>query len=103
MTDSFESAYHFRLLEPWYSSRNPVAKPFSSLRSIVNELLRDSLQFINGPSHTPPSIVLQLGLAFSVQSKGCIILSLNKPVKAFVAILAPRLHREWLIEVVIMS
>ena len=47
--------------------------------------------------------MFQSWVALAIKSEVRIVLTLDKPVPTFVPITSPRLHREWLIEIILVS
>jgi hypothetical protein len=72
-------------------------------RLVLVEILSESFQFVNGSSDAPPSIGLQCRVTLPVQTKMGIILTLNKPVSSFQFVATPRLHRQWLVQIIVMT
>jgi hypothetical protein len=73
------------------------------LTSIFLQAFCHSLNFINISSNTPPGIMFESWVAFTVDPEVCIVLSFNEPVTSFVGVSPPWLNREWLIEIIVMS
>lgn len=67
------------------------------------EFLSQSLKLIDSARHAPPCSVRSSGVAFSIYTESCIVLSFDQKITTLVAIRSPRLHRSRLIEVVFVA
>jgi hypothetical protein len=65
--------------------------------------LRDLFQLIYRASNAPPGTIFESGIALSIESKGRIVSAFDKPVSALIAVFAPGLHRQRLIQIVVLS
>jgi hypothetical protein len=73
-------------------------------RILFIQFIRKPSDFLNGSGHTEPGICLRGGsIVLSVHPKVGIVLTLDQPVVSFVAISSPRLYREGLVLVIVMS
>lgn len=95
-------SYLFSCLEAWDGGADPTSQPARSLRRFILEFLLKDLNLIDTASNTPPGDVLVGTVTLPVYSEVGIILTFNQPEPSLVTIYAPRLYREWLIQVILM-
>lgn len=94
-------AYLFRCLKSWHSSSDFVGQAASGLCGVLGlELLCQGIDLVNGFGDTPPLRVLRRAVGLAVYAEAGVILPLNQVVLSLVAIIAPVLHRQRLVDVV---
>ena len=71
--------------------------------AILLELSAQNLDDVDRICNAPPSHMLERRITFSVEPEVCIVLALYQPVSSLLSIAPPRLHRQRLVEIVLVS
>lgn len=94
-------AYLFRGLESRHSSSDFVGQAASGLGGILGvELFCQGIDLVDSFSDTPPLGVLRRAVGLAVYTEAGIILPLDQVIFSLVAIVAPVLDRQRLVDVV---
>lgn len=96
--------YLFAFLQSGYSLMYSLAKTLGLRTAVFSiELVRKSEHRVDPVRDAPPCPLEPGGVAFTVDAEGGIIFAFDEEISSLVAIRAPRLDRERLVEVVFLS
>jgi hypothetical protein len=97
-------AHLLRCLESWYSSLHLVGQSASSLSCVLGlQLFNQCIDLVNGLCNTPPLRMLTSTTGLAIYTESGILLAFDQIVLSLVAVKAPVLDRQWLVEIIVAA